>query len=72
MTKFVVVAESDLMDAEFGTNDIEEACEMYEQFCSDNNFFSVNLYDGETGEVYAYKTIVHSPDGITITQWVAK
>ena len=71
MMKFVVTAESEVMDVCSETNDVEVACEVFEQLCADNAYYSVHLYDGETGEVYAYKTIVRSPDGVTITQWVA-
>jgi pentatricopeptide repeat protein len=73
MMKFVVTAESDLMDAHFETNDVDEACEMYEKFCESREvvFHDVNFYDGETGELYAYQTIERDPEGITITQWLA-
>lgn len=74
MTKFVVTAESDVMDAEFGTNDIDEAIEMYEKFCEERTviFYDVKLYDGETGEVLAYQTVVADPSGFTTTRWVAR
>ncbi len=71
MTKFIVIAEGDLMDAEFGSNDIEQATSVFGQFADSHAFHTIHLYDGETGEVYAYQTIVHSPEGVTITQWVA-
>lgn len=73
MMKFVVTAESDLMDAHFETNDVNEACEMYEKFCESREviFYDVKLYDGETGELYASQTITRDPAGITITQWMA-
>lgn len=71
MTKFVVVAEADGFDVECGTNDVETACGIFTAMCDIPAFFSINLYDGETGEVYAYQTIVHSPEGVTITKWVA-
>jgi hypothetical protein len=74
MSKFVVTAESDVVDVEFGTNDIDEAIEMYEQLCAERTviYYSVNLYDGETGELYAYQTVVADPSGFTTTRWVAR
>ena len=71
MIKFVVCAEGNVMDVHSETNDIEMATDLFEQLCADHQFYSVHLYDGDTGEVYAYQTIVHSPEGVTITKWVA-
>lgn len=71
MIKFVVCAEGNVMDVHSETNDIEMATDLFAQLCADHQFYSVHLYDGDTGEVYAYQTIVHSPEGVTITQWMA-
>lgn len=71
--KFVITAESDLCEAEFRTNDIDEAIEVYEQFCDVTKvpFTSVNLCDGETGELLASQRIQSDAYGTQITRWVA-
>ena len=71
MKKFVVTAENNLMEAETRTNDIEVALAMFEELSKDTDYFSVDLTDGETGEVYAYQRIVRDPWGVTVTRWVA-
>lgn len=71
MKKFVITAESDLMEVETRTNDIEVALDLFEELSKDTDYFSVDLYDGETGEVYAYQRIVRDPWGVAVTRWVA-
>ena len=71
MKKFVVTAESDIVDVEFGTDDVNEATALYNRYADSPIFHSVHLYDGETGEVYLSRTIECSPCGITVTQFIA-
>lgn len=70
MKKFVITAESDLMEVETRTNDAKDALDLFEELSKDTNYFSIDLTDGETGEVYAYQRIVRDPWGVTITKWV--
>lgn len=71
--KFVVTAENSFMETCLETNDVNEACEAFNILCESREpaFYDVNIYDGETGEVYAYQRIEHSPSGVTITKWIA-
>ena len=71
MAKFVVVAEGDIVDAEFTTRDYEVATEMFKKLANDPEYYDVNLYDGETGEVYAYRTTRKDACGTAVTFWVA-
>ena len=71
MKKFVITAESDFEELEFHTNDVAVACEMFEVACSDAAYYSVDLLDGETGEVYAYQKVERDPWGTKVTRWVA-
>jgi hypothetical protein len=68
---YVVTAEGDFMDAECKTNDAEEAARVYTEFCESGLYYDVSLYDGVTGEVYAYQRVVRDPSGTTVTNWVA-
>lgn len=68
---YVVTAEGDFMDAECKTNDAEEAARVYIEFCESGLYYDINLYDGVTGEVYAYQRVERSPNGTTVTNWVA-
>ena len=71
MKKFVITAESDLMEVEFHTNDAAVACVMFEAVCNDAAYDSVDLLNGETGEVYAYQKVERDPWGTKVTRWVA-
>ena len=71
MKKYVITAESDLTEVETHTNDAEVALGLFEKLSKDTDYFSVDLTDGETGEVYAYQRTVRDPWGVTITSWVA-
>lgn len=73
MMKFVVTAESDVMEICSETNDAEEATELFEYLCESRDpiYHTVYLYDGKTGEVYASQTIIRDPAGVTISKWVA-
>ena len=71
MKKFVVTAESDLVEVETRTNDIEVALDLFEELSKDTDYFSIDLIDGETGEVYAYQRILRDPWGVSVTRWVA-
>ena len=71
MKKFVITAESDLMEVETHTNDIEVALNLFEELSQDTDYFSIDLTDGETGEVYASQHIARDPWGMTVTRWVA-
>lgn len=71
MKKFVITAESDLMEVETRTNDIEVALDLFEELSKDTDYFSIDLIDGETGEVYAYQRILRDPWGVSVTRWVA-
>ena len=70
MKKYVITAESDLMEVETRTNDAKDALDLFEELSKDTSYFSIDLTDGETGEVYAYQRIVRDPWGVTITKWV--
>ncbi len=70
MKKFVITAESDLVEVETRTNDIEVALDLFEGLSKDTDYFSIDLTDGETGEVYAYQRIVRDPCGVTVMRWV--
>ena len=72
MKRFVITAESDLMEVELRTNDWNEACEIFQDLCGKEDTYAVDFYDGETGELYAYQKVEKSPYGITATRWVAR
>ena len=72
MSKYVVTAECEFLSVEFKTNDIAEAKAQFKSLMESScNFYDINLYDGETGEVYAYYNVVKDPCGKSITIWVA-
>jgi hypothetical protein len=71
MAKLVVTAEREELEIIAETDDVEEAVEVFQLLCDDPAYYDVNLYDGETGEVYAYQRITRDPAGVTVEQWVA-
>lgn len=70
--KYVVVAQGNLVDAELNTNDLEVATAQFLKCCETEDFYQVDLYDGETGEVYACQTREEDACGTAVTLWMAK
>lgn len=54
------------------TSSPSKASKAYETLCDTGCYYDVNVCNADTGEVIASQTIVESPSGTTITQWVAK
>ena len=71
MKKYSIVAEGELVDAEFNTNDRDEAERIYTQFANSTEYRYVSLASGETGELFKYRTLKFEHGGVERTEWVA-
>ena len=68
---YIVTANSPLMEAEMRLPTMDEAFEVYNKFLNSPCYTDGNLYDANTGEVYAYFIKMAEGNGILTTTWTA-